>query len=141
MKEVKGRGNQEDLRPMVWVSRSLWDGGAERPRNWEKGGCSFIRCIHLQMANSFGHVRQEQRGGASLESQQGQATSRRRMCSRCPKGQRGEEEKEKMRHTESRLTRPREGGKVQLVELPVRAGTTREAGGGGSVSAWTEVPP
>lgn len=71
MKEVKGRGNQEDSQAHGFGSPG--SSGMEEQKGPElgEGECSFIRCIQPEaMANSFGHVRQEQRGGASLESQQ-----------------------------------------------------------------------
>lgn len=105
MKEVKERGNQEDSQAHGLGLRVLWDGGAERPRIGRRRGAPSSSASNEAMANSFGHVRQEQRGGASLESQQD--TLRLWTCSRCPKGQRGEEEKEKSAYIRIQATSPR----------------------------------
>lgn len=68
MKEVKGRGNQDSQAHGLGL-RSSGTRRAEGSPELGEGGCSCIRCINEAMANSFGHVRQEQRGeGLSGES-------------------------------------------------------------------------
>ena len=70
MKEVKERGSQEGSQARGLGLRVLWDGGAGRPRFWSRRGAPSSSASKEAMADSFGHVRQEQRREASLESQQ-----------------------------------------------------------------------
>lgn len=68
MKEVKERGNQDDSRAHGLGLRVLWDGGAGRPRTGRRRGAPSPSASKEVVANSLGHVRWEQRRGASGES-------------------------------------------------------------------------